>query len=81
MFLYVSLHFLRENNIFSGICLFPLKKEGTCIFVSGEVSETPNLFFGSNLFLKGLMFQNLLSKERSFTKKELFLRSKPRKRS
>ena len=24
-------------------------------------------------FLKGLMFQNLLSKERSFTKKELFL--------
>jgi len=29
--------------------------------------------FGLNLFLKGLMFQNLLSKERSFTKKELFL--------
>jgi len=29
--------------------------------------------FGSNLFLKGLMFQNLLSKERSFTKKESFL--------
>ena len=50
--------------------LFLLRKE----YLSGEGIGNPNLFFfGSNLFLKGLMFQNLLSKERSFTKKGLFL--------
>ena len=36
-------------------------------------SSSAPIFFGLNLFLKGLMFQNLLSKERSFTKKVLFL--------
>ena len=35
--------------------------KSTSIFISGEGIGNPNLFFGSNLFLKGLMFQSLFS--------------------
>jgi hypothetical protein len=43
------------------------------IIVFGDVLLHQNkLVFGLNLFLKGLLFQNLLSKERSFSKKGYF---------
>jgi len=48
-----------------------LRKNGGRVFIlvllGGEGIGNPEPVFGSNLFLKGLMFQNLLSKERSFT--------------
>ena len=49
--------FLRKKS-FTKRTLFLLRKE----YLSGEGIGNPNLFFfGSNLFLKGLMFQSLFS--------------------
>ena len=53
-----------------------ISQKASVLFCKRGRYRKPEPVFGSNLFLKGLMFQNLLSKERSFTKKGLFLRSK-----
>ncbi|MCW7069814.1 MAG: hypothetical protein OCU20_01930, partial [Methanophagales archaeon] len=68
---------LSKERSFTKKELFLLRKNGGRVLILVLLGEegigNPEPVFGLNLFLKGLMFQNLLSKERSFTKKELFL--------